>query len=98
MKSKGRTPPTAEQAHYHDTVRDVGCLVCRSPASIHHVRDGLGMGQKVNHWRVLPLCYEHHQADGAGDISIHGSPKEFRELYGSEVDLEIKLRGELNGM
>ena len=92
MKRKGRKKPTAEQQRYHDQVRDLGCLICGQPAAIHHVREGLGMGQAVDHDRVLPLCYSHHQGEELGDISLHGNTKEFEEMYGTEIELE-KLLG-----
>ena len=93
MKRSGRSKPTAEQQRYHEQVREVGCIVSgRKPVALHHVRDGLGMGQKVDHWRVIPLHYDFHQSEAAGAISLHGSPKEFIEAYGSESGLEHKLK------
>lgn len=94
MKRKGRKKPTAEQQRYHEKVRALGCLICGQPASIHHVREGLGMGQAVDHDRVLPLCYCDHQSEEAGCISLHGSPKEFIELHGTEIELDeiLKIR------
>lgn len=94
MKRRGRKRPTAEQQRYHDQVRALGCLICGNTAQIHHIREGLGMGQAVNHDRVLPLCYDHHQSEEFGCISLHGSPGEFVELHGTEIELEeiLKIR------
>jgi hypothetical protein len=54
------------------------------------------MGQKVDHWRILPLCYDHHEGERGGDVSLHGSPALFKKLHGSELELEKKLKEELN--
>jgi len=42
----------------------LGCLVCKAPATIHHVTgwaDRMGRAPK-RHDRVVPLCPIHHQA------------------------------------
>ena len=40
---------------------------------------GFSRGEDVK----IPLCPEHH----AGALSIHKSPRQFENLFGSEVDL-----------
>ena len=51
----------AEKEHL-SKVASVGCIVCRmqgneeSPAEIHHVRTGQGMGQRASNYEVIPLC------------------------------------------
>jgi hypothetical protein len=90
MKRKGRSKPTAEQQRRHDAIRALGCIICGRPAAIHHIREDLGMGQKVNHDRVLGICFDHHQSEEAGAISIHGTPILFQETYGTEYELEQK--------
>nr|WP_290123657.1 Ref family recombination enhancement nuclease [Wohlfahrtiimonas chitiniclastica] len=51
----------SEQKHM-SRVADLGCIVCRnlgygrSPAEIHHIRDGQGMSQRASNYEVLPLC------------------------------------------
>lgn len=96
MKRKGRKRPTAEQQRYHDEVRELGCIICGRPAAIHHIREGLGLGQAVNHDRVLPLCYADHQSAEAGAVSIHNKPREFVLLYGTESELEQKVKEKLS--
>ena len=55
-------------------VAALGCVLCDSlghadtPATLHHVREGQGLGQRAVDWLVIPLCKEHHQ----GDTGIHG--------------------------
>ena len=33
---------------YLGRVADLGCLICRGPAEIHHVRFGQGMSQRAS--------------------------------------------------
>tara|TARA_B100001094_G_scaffold80947_1_gene77148 strand:+ start:685 stop:984 length:300 start_codon:yes stop_codon:yes gene_type:complete len=67
-----------------------GCVVCRkmdmsviTPAQIHHIRKGAGMGQRGN--STIPLCYHHHLSPKWG---IHGmGTKAWTKLYGTEHEL-----------
>lgn len=65
---------TKVQRH-KDKVADLGCIVCRhlglgkTPACLHHPREGQGRGQRASDWLVIPLCQEHHQ----GKTGVHGS-------------------------
>ena len=60
-------------------VAELGCLICQSPANIHHIRT-----ERIkSDFLVIPLCREHHQ----GDFSIHGSKEQFTNIYGSELHL-----------
>ena len=60
---KGRTPNKAEKQHM-DRVSQLGCIVCRQqgkgrvPCEIHHVD---GKTKPDAHFKVLPLCFEHHR-------------------------------------
>lgn len=90
MKRKGRKPPTSEQKRRHDAIRELGCVICGRPGNIHHIREDLGMGQAVDHDRIICLDYDHHQSEEAGAISIHGTPMLFQETYGTESELEQK--------
>lgn len=70
----------------------VGCIVCRvergvyTAPEIHHLRDQLGIGQRKNHDRTIPLCPEHHRLGGYG-IARHGSLREWEKRHGAEADL-----------
>jgi hypothetical protein len=83
---------TKLEKDYHDVVAGLGCVVCRrldygpTPAMIHHIRTGQGMGQRAPDALVIPLCPMHHQQGGRG-VSIHAGQKEFENLYGSELEL-----------
>jgi hypothetical protein len=60
-------------------VAALGCLVCDSPANVHHIRT-----ERIkSDFLVIPLCREHHQ----GDFSIHNSKEQFTNIYGSELHL-----------
>ena len=79
----------AERAHM-DRVARLGCVCCHldghpgTPAQVHHIRAGQGMGQRAGHFLTLPLCERHHQS---GPYSVHGAPGKFKMRYGGELDL-----------
>ena len=63
LRAKRKYKPVAVQRH-HDRVAQLGCLVCGSPATIHHVTgyaDKPGRFSRSD-WLVTPLCPLHHQA------------------------------------
>lgn len=84
---------------YLSRVAAIGCILCRrlgyygTPASIHHIRDGQGMGQRAKDAEAIPLCWEHHQ----GATGYHGLGKRaFEAQYGlTERDLLEDVRREL---
>lgn len=95
--------PTAEEQRHYKKVLSIGCIACRlqgfndTPAEIHHLRKGAGMGQKSSNDKVIPLCPVHHKY-GYKDKDIveygyHQSPKNFEERYGTELELLEKVRG-----
>lgn len=60
LRAKRRYVPAPERRHV-DRVREMGCLVCSSPASAHHVTsDGFKRIARSDR-RVVPLCPRHHQ-------------------------------------
>ena len=64
---------------YMQKVRELGCLICGSPASAHHIRE-----ERIkNDFLVIPLCPDHHQ----GVFSIHMAKREFQNVYGSELEM-----------
>jgi len=70
---------------------DAGCILCRflglgnTPAEIHHLRHGVGAGQRNSNLMTIPLCPEHHQ----GRTGYHGlGRRAFEREYGvTEMDL-----------
>ena len=89
----------AEEEHLQ-AVAELGCVVCRnlgygpSPAQIHHVRDGQGMGQRADNFSVIPLCPQHHQHGNYG-VAFHAGPEIWQERYGTERDLLKQVQAEL---
>jgi len=55
--------PTAKDKERFDRIAKLGCLVCGSPATIHHVTASIHGGRLTRrHDRVVGLCPMHHQA------------------------------------
>lgn len=85
----------AEREHL-SRLADLGCILCRrlgytdTPAEIHHIRDGQGMGQRASHFDAVPICPEHHR----GATGIHGlGRRAFERLHGcTETDLLADVR------
>ena len=71
-------------------VASLGCIVCSnngfmgSPATIHHLRAGSGMGQRGS--RIIPLCPHHHQTGPHGE-AFHQGRKTFEANHGTEEEL-----------
>ena len=68
--------------NYMAKVAGLGCLICRGPAEIHHVRFGQGMSQRASDYLIIPLCPVHHRTGGFG-IAIHAGQKQFELQHGS---------------
>jgi hypothetical protein len=70
---------TAKEKRHMGRVAALGCLICKQPANVHHIRT-----ERIkNHFLTIPLCREHHQ----GDFSIHMDKRQFENIYGSELYL-----------
>ena len=70
LKPKRHYKPVALE-RYHGWVAERGCLVCGSPATVHHVTgyaDRPGRFSR-DEWLVVPLCPAHHQHD-YGPLSV----------------------------
>ena len=84
---------------YMGKVAELGCCICRmlgygaTPAHVHHIRTGVGMGRRASDFETIPLCPEHHQ----GNTGIHGmGRKAFERKYGvTELELLESTRNEL---
>lgn len=83
---------TKEEKRHLGRVAELGCIVCRNigfgktPAEIHHIRNGQGMAQRASHFETIPLCPMHHRLGGYG-VAFHAGAKVWQELYGYERDL-----------
>lgn len=75
-----------------DDAVQLGCVVCRNlgygptPSEWHHIRSGVGKGQRSKHKDGLPLCPQHHRTGGHG-VAFHAGPKVWQERYGTEYEL-----------
>lgn len=78
-------------------VADLGCIACRligfidTPAEIHHVRNGMGAGQRNDNFHVLPLCPTHHRY-GPHGTAFHAGRRAFEARFGTEIELLEKVR------
>jgi len=81
-------PSKKEKKQMNYMAQVYGCVVCRreghgfAEACIHHLRTGMGMGQRGKLY--IPLCWNHHQHPEYG---IHGGSKPWQEKYGTEMEL-----------
>jgi hypothetical protein len=86
-----RRAATKQERAYMSAQADAGCILCRflglgnTPAEIHHLRHGVGAGQRNSNLMTIPLCPEHHQ----GRTGYHGlGRRAFEREYGvTEMDL-----------
>ena len=91
-----KKPPTKLERQHMSKVAALGCIACRkigfydTPAEIHHIRSGMGIGQRNSHYMTIPLCAEHHRH---GENAIHRSKRNFELRFGTEMELleEVNL-------
>lgn len=85
MANKAAT--AAEKAHLR-RVAELGCMVCKMPAQVHHCGTHLGGGR--DHMQVIPLCATHHTNGGYG-VAIHAGKKAWQANYGTEQEMLDKV-------
>lgn len=89
---------TKAESAYLGRVASIGCVLCKrlgygkTPAQIHHVREGEGGGQRAPNWLAVPLCEPHH----TGSRGIHGNRLALLPLKADEMDLLAWTIEELN--
>ena len=87
----------AEKQHL-SKVASLGCMACRvigyedTPAELHHIRSGVGMGQRSDNYHAIPLCAQHHRH---GPNAIHQSKVNFERDFGTELELLEMVNNEL---
>lgn len=62
---------------------ELGCLICGSPAQLHHIREGQGAAQRAQDFLVIPLCKSHH----TGSEGIHSRKTFYMRHKLDELDL-----------
>lgn len=88
------------EKEYFEKLVEFGCVVCKkdigvyTQPSIHHIREGMGIGQRNSTENCLPLCPTHHQHGGYG-IAFHAGKKAFEERFGTEAELLEWLKARL---
>lgn len=79
---------------YKNMVAEGGCIICGSPAQLHHPRFCCGMAQRASDWLVIPLCPDHHQNGGYG-VALHAGQTTFEQNYGTEAELLARTIGRI---
>ena len=79
----------------------VGCIICRKQGrytapSIHHLRKGMGMGQRNTDDKTIPLCPYHHQWGKRPDC-LHQGKDSFESKWGMEEDLLLEVNTLIEG-
>lgn len=69
------------EKQYYSKVAELGCIICKTPAEVHHIRTGAGIGRKNK--EVIPLCPLHHRIGGYG-VAYHAGRLAFEANFGSE--------------
>src|SRR4030043_1212775 len=84
---KRKTPEEIEHLSY---IASLGCVICgEDRVQAHHIRE---FGEPRDHFKTIPLCYEHHQ----GSFGIHHLGKrEWREKFGHELEYLKQLTEKL---
>lgn len=94
-----RTKNKSEKLHL-SRVAGLSCIVCKNlkqgetPAEIHHIRAGLGVGQRADNFKVIPLCPIHHRQGGYG-IALHAGRQYWENNFGTETELLVQVLYEL---
>lgn len=80
-------PPTVLEKRHMQRVAEMGCLVCGSPAQLHHVTAQIEGGRiPRSHKLVTPLCPRHHQIQHGAHESVEAlSHRGFHETYGIDL-------------
>lgn len=76
---------TKAEKQWLSRVAELGCIICKRPAEIHHIGNGT-LGKRSDHFSVLPLCEIHHRTGGHG-VAVHAGRKTWESAHGTERDL-----------
>ena len=81
-------PKLVKQPAHKSRVAGLGCVVCRGPAEIHHVRTG---NQARDDRRVVGLCAGHHRLNKDAFHKL-GSNEAFFKVHGIDLVIEADLQ------
>lgn len=85
----------AEAARHMGRVAELGCIVCRRPALVHHINCKT-MGRRANNFQTIPLCSYHHDAQQPEGVH-HLGTRVWEKRYGTEYSLLRKTMIEIYG-
>ena len=71
-------------------VAELGCIICKRPAEIHHIGNGT-LGKRADNYSVIPLCCEHHRTGGHG-VAVHAGRRTWEANHGTEKKLLEQVR------
>jgi len=78
---------TGAERNHMNRVAELGCVICRRPAEIHHLP---GQGVRASHWETIPLCADHHRNGNIG-TAVHSGRRSFEANHGTERELLAKV-------
>lgn len=82
LRKVGRIKPKrVNQKAHKNRVAALGCLVCKGPAEIHHVRAG---NQSKDDRRIVSLCAGHHRHN-ADSFHRLGNVELFFQAHGIDL-------------
>jgi hypothetical protein len=75
---------SAASKRHMGRVAELPCCICGAHGvHVHHVREGVGMGQRQSDWLTIPVCPSCH----TGPKGIHGDKTMLRIYKKDELDL-----------
>ena len=81
-----KKPPkdTPETIAHKQWVASQPCMIpgCPGRSCVHHIREH---GEPRDHFKTIPLCYDHHQ--GGPDGLHHMGKHAWRKKFGYEMDM-----------
>lgn len=73
----------AERRHL-EFIASRPCALCGAePVEVHHIRTGVGMGQRSGHYLTIPLCPDCHR----GPAGVHGDQSMMKVMKVTELQL-----------
>ena len=88
---------TAAERKHLAALANLGCIVCRNIGhygthpEIHHLRTGMGTGQRNSHYNAIPLCHVHHRTGNYG-TAFHAGQAAFEKNFGTELELWAQVQ------
>lgn len=92
---KKHHPKTAAEEEYHNRVAQLPCAInnedCnyRGRGTVVHHKTGAGMSLRSSHYLVMPLCFNHHDAQTPLKFghSVHKGTRSFEANYRTQDEM-----------